>query len=175
MKSLSRIFFACYLLLLIKFVVFKDIDMILIGHMRFYFGGTQTGDPNWIPFKTIFGYFTGRKGLLISGLNLAGNLALLFPLGFVMQESFHYLGRKHIFFIAFIASMLIETTQALFKIGIFDVDDVLLNGMGLLLGYFVYTTMPRIIRMPSLILFILLVLVGYAYYVTHSVPFNNPF
>jgi glycopeptide antibiotics resistance protein len=86
MKIFGRALFAFYLLLIIKFVVFKDMDMILIGHMRFYFGGTQTGDPNWIPFKTIADYFMGNKGLLITGLNLAGNLALLFPLGFLLPD-----------------------------------------------------------------------------------------
>ena len=76
MKSLSHILIAFYLLLIIKFVVLKDMDMILIGHMRFYFGGTQTGDANWIPFKTLLAYFMGNKGLLIAGLNLAGNLLI---------------------------------------------------------------------------------------------------
>lgn len=170
MKIFVRALFAFYLLLIIKFVVFKDMDMILIGHMRFYFGGTQTGDPNWIPFKTIADYFMGNKGLLITGLNLAGNLALLFPLGFLLPDGFIYLRRAQIFYVAFFTALSIETIQALFKIGIFDVDDVLLNGLGLIGGYFFCIKMPRILRKPCIFLFAAILSFAYLFYVTHSIP-----
>lgn len=172
MKSPSRVLIAFYLLLLIKFVVFKDMDMILIGHMRFYFGGTQTGDANWIPFKTLLTYFMGNKGLLIAGLNLAGNLLLLAPIGFLMPAGFPEIRRNAIFMLALCTSLSIEIIQHIFQIGIFDVDDVLLNGLGFILGYRFSTLLPcnwykALMCMVAIILLGLLL-----YYLSHSVPMN---
>ncbi|MBP6055509.1 MAG: VanZ family protein [Cytophagaceae bacterium] len=174
MNYLSRAILLVYTLLLIKFVVFKDMDMILVGHMRFYFGGTQTGAANWIPFKTIAEYFNGERGLLISGLNLAGNLVLLFPIGFLLPNCFaNLLGRKVILYIALIISLGIETIQALSNIGIFDVDDVLLNGIGLLGGFGAYRLIPRNWVNPSTIAFALLLSLGLLFYITNSAPISN--
>jgi glycopeptide antibiotics resistance protein len=170
MKSLSHILIAFYLLLIIKFVVLKDMDMILIGHMRFYFGGTQTGDANWIPFKTLLAYFMGNKGLLIAGLNLAGNLLILAPLGFLIPTGFPEIRWRTICILAFCASLSIELIQHIFQIGIFDVDDVLLNSLGFILGFYLSTRVSRNWK-KSFALFFAAVLLGFfLYYQTHSVP-----
>jgi glycopeptide antibiotics resistance protein len=112
----------------------------------------------------------GNKGLLITGLNLAGNLALLFPLGFLLPDGFIYLRRAQIFYVAFFMALSIETVQALFKIGIFDVDDVLLNGLGLIGGYFIYEKMPHMLRKPCIFLFAAILSFAYLFYITHSIP-----
>ncbi len=52
--------------------------------MMFNFGGTQSGSPNYIPFKTILPYLTGRGGLLIAAINIIGNIVLLIPTGFLI-------------------------------------------------------------------------------------------
>lgn len=43
-----------------------------------------------------------------------------------------------VFLLSFILSLLIETTQLVFKVGSFDVDDLLLNSIGGILGYLAY-------------------------------------
>jgi glycopeptide antibiotics resistance protein len=45
---------------------------------------------------------------------------------------------KRIFVLAVLAGLLIETIQALFHIGIFDIDDVILNGLGVIIGFWKY-------------------------------------
>ena len=172
MKSLSRVLIAFYLLLLIKFVVFKDMDMILIGHMRFYFGGTQTGDANWIPFKTLLAYIMGNKGLLITGLNLLGNLLLLAPIGFLIPAGFPEIRKNAIFMLALCTSLSIEIIQHLFQIGIFDVDDVLLNGLGFILGYYFSALLPGNWRKIFTLMFATILLGLLLYYLSHSVPMN---
>lgn len=172
MKSLSRILIAFYLLLLIKFVVFKDMDMILIGHMRFYFGGTQTGDANWIPFKTLLAYFMGNKGLLIVGLNLAGNLLILAPIGFLLPLGFPEIRRRAIFILALCTSLCIEIIQHIFQIGIFDVDDVLLNSLGFILGYYFSALLPGNWQKAFTLMFATILLGLLLYYLSHSVPMN---
>lgn len=75
---------SAYSALLIKVMVFKDIPLIRIGHLMLNFGGTQSGEANFVPFKTIVPYLFGDKGLIIVGLNLGGNILLLVPVGFLL-------------------------------------------------------------------------------------------
>lgn len=161
-----------YILLLIKFVVFKDMDMLLVGHMRFYFGGTQTGDANWIPLKTIANYFTEKNGLLIAGLNLAGNLLILAPIGFLLPAGFPKISWKPIFILAISISLSIEIVQLLCQLGIFDVDDILLNSMGFIFGYYVSTWISGTWHKALTFLFAALLLSSFLYYLSHSVPMN---
>ena len=172
MNYLSRTILLVYTLLLIKFVVFKDMDMILIGHMRFYFGGTQTGDANWIPFKTLLAYIIGNKGFLITGLNLLGNLLLLAPIGFLIPAGFPEIRRNAIFMLAMCTSLSIEIIQHIFQIGIFDVDDVLLNGLGFILGYYFSALLPGNWRKNFTFMFTTILLGLLLYYLSHSVPMN---
>src|SRR6185295_2198618 len=69
---------------LIKVMVFKDLPLIRIGHLRFNFGVTQEGQANVIPFKTILPYLLGEKGLMIAAINIVGNIVLLVPIGFLV-------------------------------------------------------------------------------------------
>lgn len=172
MKNFSRSLLAFYLLLLIKFVVFKDMDMILVGHMRFYFGGTQTGEPNWIPFQTIMTYFTCNKGLLIAGLNLVGNLLILAPIGILLSAGFPTIRRSTIFMLALGTSLCIEFIQHIFQIGIFDVDDVLLNSLGFIFGYYFYMQLPGNWYKTFTLLFAAILLGLLLYYISHSIPMN---
>jgi glycopeptide antibiotics resistance protein len=78
-----------------------------------------------------------------------------------------------ILYIALIISLGIETIQALSNIGIFDVDDVLLNGIGLLGGFGAYRLIPRNWVNPSTIAFALLLSLGLLFYITNSAPISN--
>ena len=97
---------------------------------------------NFIPLKTITGYFTDFFCDEISGYivvcNILGNLLLLAPLGFFLPyflKRFRSFGRC--FILWSLCSILIETVQSLCHIGNFDVDDILLNIMGVSLLYFI--------------------------------------
>ena len=77
-----------YIGILLKIMVFKQVDTIHVGHMMFKFGGTQERPANLIPFSTIIPYLLGRNGLLIGALNIGGNILLLVPLGFLLPFIF---------------------------------------------------------------------------------------
>lgn len=121
--------------LLVKVMVFKDIPMIRLGHLRFSFGGTQTGPANFVPFRSIWPYLSGQGGLLVGGINLLGNIGLLVPVGFLAAYNFGKMRRGILFAFAVGCGLVIEGMQVLLRVGIFDVDDVILNGLGVLLGY----------------------------------------
>ena len=52
-KSVAVFFLLVYIRLLFKVLVFKDVPLIRVGGLMFDFGGTQAGEPNLLPFKTI--------------------------------------------------------------------------------------------------------------------------
>lgn len=127
-----------YSALLIKVMVFKNIPLIRIGHLMLNFGGTQTGEANLVPFKTIVPYIFGDKGLIIVGLNLGGNILLLVPVGFLLPFIWQNISWKKTLLISVVAGLLIEGMQVIFQVGIFDIDDVILNALGVMVGYWVF-------------------------------------
>ena len=127
-----------YCFLLIKIMVLKDVPLIRIGPIMLNFGGTQGGTPNFIPFKTILPYLMGENGFMIGALNIIGNIALLVPFGFLLSLVIAKLKWKHVLLFSILSGSLIEITQVLLHVGIFDIDDVILNGLGVWVGYWLY-------------------------------------
>ena len=130
-RELSLLFFIIYILVLFYIVTFQD---------------NNYGFSNFIPFREMFRYQVGTT-LFIR--NIIGNILLFFPFGLFIS---YYLGLFKIFpviLLTFISSISIEVTQI--AIGrVFDVDDVLLNLFGGVLGYFVYRFLYSIkSRLPA--------------------------
>lgn len=94
---------------------------------------------NFIPFKEMFRYHIGSR-LFIK--NVIGNIILFLPYGFFAS---FYLRPKKISLVTiltFIASLTIELVQL--SIGrVFDVDDILLNTFGGMLGTYIYIVCKR--------------------------------
>jgi glycopeptide antibiotics resistance protein len=141
-KPVVIIMLVVYFAILIRVMVFKDLPTIRIGHMMFRFGGTHEGSPNFVPFRTIFQYLRGEKGWLIAILNLVGNIVLLVPVGFLVPLIFAKMTWKKSLFPALASGFIIEGLQAVLRVGIFDIDDVILNGLGVLLGYWLFKIFP---------------------------------
>ena len=134
-RILPFILLITYLFILIEILVLKDLAMVRVGHLRLNFGGSQEGTPNLIPFKTIFYYLQGHKGFLIASINILGNIIALVPLGFLVPFFIQNMKWNKILWLSIIAGLLIELTQLVLHIGIFDIDDVILNGMGVVIGF----------------------------------------
>src|SRR5699024_2472218 len=74
--------------------------------------------------------------------NLLGNIILTFPIGMLISRLFGFIKIHNILFLAFYLPMHIETMQLfLHVIGYstrsVDIDDVILNGCGIIIGYYV--------------------------------------
>jgi len=96
---------------------------------------------NYIPLKTISSYLIGNEkvGIQIAIQNLTGNIVGFLPFGFLLP----LLLKKEkcvgiVVFLTFCLSLLFELTQLVFQFGSFDVDDLLLNTLGGVLGYLLY-------------------------------------
>ena len=135
-----------YTAILIKVMVFKDLPLIRIGSFMLNLGGTHEGPPNILPFKTILPYLLGERGWLMAAINLAGNIALLVPVGLLAPFIYQRMSWKKALALAVAAGMAIEGMQIVLHVGIFDIDDVMLNGLGVMIGYWVFLMQAKWVR-----------------------------
>lgn len=135
-QLLSLCILVAYVAILVRVMVFKVVPVIKAGQVTLDFGGVNGGHPaNFIPFATIVPYLLGQNGLTIAFLNIAGNIGLLLPLGFLLPLVFPNSTWKKTLVIAIAVGISIELLQTVLNVGIFDIDDVLLNTLGVMLGY----------------------------------------
>ncbi len=145
-RFIPALFLVVYGALLIKVMVFKDVPLMRVGGIMLNFGGTAEGQANLVPFKTIVPYFFGEQGLIIAGINLAGNIALLVPIGFLIPFVYRNMQWKKSLALGVAAGLTIEGAQVLFRVGIFDIDDVILNALGVMIGHFTCTILGKWVR-----------------------------
>ncbi len=125
-KEIMLFFFAFYVLCLFQIVTSSD-DAPAYG-------------SNFIPFKEIMRYeFLSR--LFIK--NVIGNVLLFIPYGYFVGKYFVGKSKLLTFFLVLLASIAIECTQL--SIGrVFDVDDIILNVIGGMLGYLLYRLLEKV-------------------------------
>lgn len=98
-------------------------------------------------FKEIRRFYIYREqlGWKAVVLNLGGNVVGFMPFGFILPIVSRR-GRRwyNTFLLGFFLSFCIEITQLVFKVGSFDVDDLLLNTIGGILGFLCYKIVQEI-------------------------------
>jgi len=142
-RLLFLMLLVAYSLLLVNVMVFKNLPTIRIGYLMLNFSGTHEAPPNFIPFKTILPYLFGHKGLIIAGINIIGNIILLVPIGFLIPYLLKEMNWKKAILFAVLSGLVIEGLQTILHVGIFDIDDVILNGLGFMIGYWKFLVFPR--------------------------------
>ncbi len=89
---------------------------------------------NLVPFKEIMRYDIGSKMFYVT---VIGNIALFVPLGFIVSCYINPKKFTPILIIPLLVSFTIELVQL--KIGrSFDIDDIILNTIGCIIGYLIY-------------------------------------
>ncbi|MFP3592995.1 VanZ family protein [Chryseobacterium sp. SIMBA_038] len=124
------------------FAVLITIYTILLLYMMFIGCDRETSSTSYfqlIPFKTIHHFFCDdhihRQTFLI---NIIGNIFVFSPFGF-LGLSIKKLNKIIPTTLSFIISIsLIELIQSITGRGVADIDDVFLNTLGMLLGYFIF-------------------------------------
>ena len=90
---------------------------------------------NWIPFISLFDY-PEKRDILI---NVIGNTAMFIPLGIVWPSVYKGLDAHwKVIFAGIGVSFCIEILQLPFYDRVSDVDDLLLNSLGFIVGYLLY-------------------------------------
>ena len=136
-----RILFYLYLIVMFYFVLFSE----RYGRET----GYDTSHVNLELFKEIKRFWMYRSLLTPEAFitNLVGNVFAFSPFGFllpVMTEKKR--GLIKVVLGSFLFSLIIESCQYIFKVGVFDVDDLLLNTIGGLIGYIIYKIAVTIYR-----------------------------
>jgi glycopeptide antibiotics resistance protein len=144
-KALTAAFYivaVCYVIImmdmLFRFNYIIDADRVLVR------------DYNLVPFKTILAFIREASGSFEvfspSGLNLLGNIVLFIPCGvyvMVLQKNPRFRRSLAVLPLIFIA---VEAIQFAFDLGVGDIDDVLLNTLGGLLGILSYLLLKKLLR-----------------------------
>jgi glycopeptide antibiotics resistance protein len=132
-----------YTAILIRLVVFKAIPIIRIGHLRFRFAGTHTGPGNFVPFKTIVPQLIGSGNHLVAMVNLIGNILPFAPIGLLAPLVFRAISWQKALVLGVVTGLTLEGMEVVFRVGIFDVDDVMLNAFGVMIGYGAFLILRR--------------------------------
>lgn len=130
-RELLMLLFIMYIVCLFYAVTFQDVSW---------------STSNYIPFKEVFRY---RFGSRLFFKNVVGNLIMFLPYGFFASYFLNIKKGKITLFLSLIASISIEFTQLM--IGrVFDVDDIILNLLGGMMGFYIYKFMVSIKeKLPS--------------------------
>ena len=142
-KRLISVFFFLYLLFIIRVIVFKyplsQMQEIVNSWQKdVVLEGLHTA--NFVPFKTIKMYiqYYDLPGLR-SFANLFGNVLVFVPVG-LMLPMVHRASKNII--VAIVNTLFfivgIEVFQLFSNFGAFDVDDIILNMFGILIGSCIY-------------------------------------
>lgn len=129
-KALFRLLFLLYIIIMIYLLFLSD-DRYIMDSYQY----------NLEPFKEIKRFITYREllGTTAVLVNIAGNIVAFMPFGFLLPKLFqNKVGFWQTFVCSFIFTLIVETTQLLFRVGRFDVDDIIMNTVGGVLGYIIH-------------------------------------
>ena len=125
----GRVLFLIYVAGLCYFLFFAE------NYGRIF--GQEIYRYNLVPFREIKRFWEHRDILGIHSVyNLAGNILGFVPAGFFIPMLWK--NRRGLIFttcVTFEMSLLVEIMQLILRVGSFDVDDLILNTMGGVLGF----------------------------------------
>lgn len=111
--------------------------IILIFNMVIFARYNNINSYNLIPFKSIIGIF--ESGTIYSIIiNIFGNLLIFMPLEYFIIELFKINEILINLILSFSIIFIIELLQFIFRVGVFDIDDIILCIFGMLLFFVIY-------------------------------------
>lgn len=128
LKLSHIIVFIYYVILLFNMVVFARYNSI--------------DSYNLIPFKSIVDIFKNGTTYDVI-INIFGNLLVFMPLEYFLIELFKVKKFSINFILSFVIILLIELFQYVFKVGVLDIDDLILCTFGMMIFYIIYTRIKK--------------------------------
>jgi glycopeptide antibiotics resistance protein len=131
---------------IILFVVYLSYLIYLTFFAHSYGRGAFRRKLEIIPFETTVKILTTSNNWHAILINIVGNIVAFMPMGFLLPFMFD---RMNSFFkvlsVALIATVSIEVFQYITGKGTTDIDDVILNALGGILGYLMAKGMTKLI------------------------------
>ena len=132
-KLYQILIFLCsilYLALLIKIIILKN-------------GAIYHNNINLQLFSFLREY--QHLGLTFNLIvNVLGNIVLFIPLSIILKYYFSFLSNGHIIFIGTCTSLSFELIQLATRWGIFDINDIILNAIGCIIGILIYIVIKKL-------------------------------
>ena len=131
LRAVGKVLFILYIVFLIYFLFLAE-----------WYGrsGTEEYRYNLELFREIRRFLTYREqlGTFTVFANLFGNILIFVPFGFFISMAGKTRGFFKTLFCSFGLSLCVELVQLVTRVGSFDVDDILLNTIGGILGYILF-------------------------------------
>ncbi|WP_438493388.1 VanZ family protein [Paenibacillus sp. IHBB 3054] len=139
LQVIVYLLFIVYALFTVQVILFKTIPITSI-----FKADTALRSVNLFPFHTIYGFFADESiGSDRMVTNVLGNIGIFIPLGLAAA----YIGKSRTwgFKVAFVfsVSMAFEIIQYIFALGSSDIDDILLNCAGGVIGIALYKALMK--------------------------------
>ena len=130
-------------LLLVEYV-------LLIYCSTVFFRNTGKLQYDFMPFWSYFWYFRGENDKLLTE-NIM-NVVVFMPVGVMVGAVFRSMSWKKVLVIGMCLSVGIEVLQFVFRKGFSEVDDVMHNTLGCLIGYCLWRLVLRLAKWQSRVL-----------------------
>ena len=126
------------------------LNLLIIGYsicllVLLFFRPNEQVYDNWnmIPFSTIQFYLVGNVAPLVAFYNLAANIGLFIPFGLIPIMA----GKSNVmqFLVPLFFISMIELFQFITKRGSLDIDDLILNMLGVYVGYMLIPIFRRVV------------------------------
>lgn len=125
-KEFSNLLFIIYILLLYELLTRSELN--------------HNSGFNLAPFTEMFRYPIGSKGFYF---NVVGNIVMFIPFGYFISTYIKPKKMLPILLVSIISSTTVEFVQSCIGRS-FDVDDILLNAVGALIGFLLYVSFNAI-------------------------------
>lgn len=136
----AGIVYLAFLLYLLLFKYYSPLAVITGNY-------TPVRSVNLVPFRSIYGYLFGSS--TASGLaatNVFGNILIFVPMAVALRLYFERQTLLRAAFSVCMMSVAVEVVQLILGIGACDIDDVILNTLGGLIGAIGYTLLIKLCR-----------------------------
>jgi glycopeptide antibiotics resistance protein len=146
-KFIKLLFLFCYFSCVIYIVFFARRRQALHKMNREQLVNTTPVLNKWREYRMLNPNKKGEAKHFF--INLLGNILLFIPFPFVLVIVFNKKQPAYILLSAFLLSLFIEVMQFIFKSGVADADDVLLNTLGATIGLLLVKMLVRMRTNPA--------------------------
>ena len=130
--------FVTYLAVRVRIVLFNQAPLYNLLSVA----GSSVRTISFIPFKSLYDMAISGTSIIRIIENILGNIAIFIPFGLLLPIIKKGRSKKVILY-GMAASMLLEIIQYVFALGSSDIDDLLFNTSGVMIGCFLYKTIRR--------------------------------
>ena len=127
-----------------RYLNFMLLGIYLFANLYLTLLSRQVGLVRQLELTPFWSYKAALRGDASLREEVILNILLYVPLGYLLHYAFPKLEWWRVIVIGFVMSVLTETTQLVFKLGFCEIDDLISNTMGTVLGVGAYRAYKRV-------------------------------